>query len=475
MQQILSVISTVFWGLVVLSILVYIHEGGHFIAARILGLRVKEFFIGMPCRVRAAFTSKRTGTTYGVTPILLGGYTLVCGMDGELPDCLEAVLFFVYKKGKVTVSEISQQLHLPEGQVEQALFTLLDWGSIEEVKVPKKKPQVAPDALDATDQNEDTSSEEEAGVFQTVARDAQMRSPFDKGHDFSEKGSTKAGEPHPFSGSAEAFVELERSRTFQKLGFWGRAFVLINGIVINIVAGFLMVVLVLSCLGVQGVVDKPVIGEVADGSVAAELGLKEGDTITSVSGEPVTTWTEMAQALSENSKTLEPFSITYEQDGVEKSAEIVPKEEGQKLGISASVETQRLSLPDAFTYAFTYIGMTASYIAQLLNPAHFQEVISQSSSVIGISVMANEAANQGIASFLLLAAAVSLSLGFMNLLPIPPLDGGKIVIEAISAIIKRPVPVKVQTIISYVGIILFIFLFIVLLRQDIVRFILGGN
>ena len=469
MQQILSVISTVFWGLVVLSVLVYIHEGGHFIAARILGLRVKEFFIGMPCRMRAAFTSKRTGTTYGVTPILLGGYTLVCGMDGESPDCLGAVLFFVYKKGKVTVSEISQQLHLPEGQVEQALFTLLDWGSIEEVKVPKKKPQVA------TDQNEDTSSEEEAGVFQTVARDAQMRSPFDKGHDFSEKGSTKAGEPHPFSGSAEAFVELERSRTFQKLGFWGRAFVLINGIVINIAAGFLMVVLVLSCLGVQGVVDKPVIGEVADGSVAAELGLKEGDTITSVSGEPVTTWTEMAQALSENSKTLEPFSITYEQDGVEQSAEIVPKEEGQKLGISASVKTQRLSLPDAFTYAFTYIGMTASYIAQLLNPAHFQEVISQSSSVIGISVMANEAANQGIASFLLLAAAVSLSLGFMNLLPIPPLDGGKIVIEAISAIIKRPVPVKVQTIISYVGIILFIFLFIVLLRQDIVRFILGGN
>ena len=101
MQQLFSIISTVFWGLLVLSVLVYIHEAGHFIAARILGLRVKEFFIGMPCRIRAAFTSKRTGTTYGITPVLLGGYTLVCGMDGEAPVCLGDVLSFVYKKGRL--------------------------------------------------------------------------------------------------------------------------------------------------------------------------------------------------------------------------------------------------------------------------------------------------------------------------------------------------------------------------------------
>ena len=89
-------------------------------------------------------------------------------------------------------------------------------------------------------------------------------------------------------------------------------------------------------------------------------------------------------------------------------------------------------------------------------------------------MMANDAASQGIGALILLAAAVSLSLGFMNLLPIPPLDGGKILIEAIQAITKKTLPPKVIAIISYIGIALFVLLFVVLLRQDIVRFILGG-
>ncbi len=69
---------------------------------------------------------------------------------------------------------------------------------------------------------------------------------------------------------------------------------------------------------------------------------------------------------------------------------------------------------------------------------------------------------------------MSLSLAFMNLLPIPPLDGGKVVIEAIQAVRRRPVSMRVQQGVSMVGIALFMLLFFVLLRQDIVRFVLGG-
>ena len=76
-------VSASIWGLLLLSVLVFVHEGGHFLAARILGIRVKEFFLGMPCRFRLAKASRRYGTVYGVTPILLGGYTMVCGMAGE--------------------------------------------------------------------------------------------------------------------------------------------------------------------------------------------------------------------------------------------------------------------------------------------------------------------------------------------------------------------------------------------------------
>jgi regulator of sigma E protease len=131
-------------------------------------------------------------------------------------------------------------------------------------------------------------------------------------------------------------------------------------------------------------------------------------------------------------------------------------------------------LGQAFSASWRYISLTAATIAQLLQPAHAGEVIENSTSVVGISVMASEAAQEGASSLLFLAAAISLSLGFMNLLPIPPLDGGKLVLEIIAVIIRRPVPIKVQTVISYVGMALFLLLFFVLLRQDIVRFILGG-
>ena len=74
MDAILGFIGPVFWGLILLSALVFVHEGGHFLAARACGVRVLEFFLGMPCRFNIHHTSRRIGTKFGVTPILIGGY-----------------------------------------------------------------------------------------------------------------------------------------------------------------------------------------------------------------------------------------------------------------------------------------------------------------------------------------------------------------------------------------------------------------
>ena len=93
--------------------------------------------------------------------------------------------------------------------------------------------------------------------------------------------------------------------------------------------------------------------------------------------------------------------------------------------------------------------------------------------MVGISVMASEAASTSPIELVLLVASVSMSLGFMNLLPIPPLDGGKILIEIVQLIIRRPLSIRAQTIVSYVGVAFFLFIFVVALRNDIVRYILG--
>jgi regulator of sigma E protease len=101
------------------------------------------------------------------------------------------------------------------------------------------------------------------------------------------------------------------------------------------------------------------------------------------------------------------------------------------------------------------------------------EVLNQSTSIVGISVMASEAASSSLLDVVALLAAVSMSLGFMNLLPIPPLDGGKIVVETIQAILRRPLSTKAQVAISYVGVAFFVFVFVVVLRNDIMRFFVG--
>ena len=140
------------------------------------------------------------------------------------------------------------------------------------------------------------------------------------------------------------------------------------------------------------------------------------------------------------------------------------------LGISAPTQVVRLNPLQSCQIAIDNIVATAQSVGSLLNPRHTMEVLDNSTSVVGISVMSAQAAAEDPATFLNLAALISFSLGFMNLLPIPPLDGGKLVIEAIQAVARRKVPIKVQTAISMVGIGLFGLLFIYMLGSDIVRF-----
>ncbi len=125
---------------------------------------------------------------------------------------------------------------------------------------------------------------------------------------------------------------------------------------------------------------------------------------------------------------------------------------------------------DSCKIAIDNIVMTAQSVGSLLNPQHTKEVLDNSTSVVGISVMSAEAAAEGPSTFLNFAALISFSLAFMNLLPIPPLDGGKLVIEIIQSVTRREASLKVQTAISIVGVALFGLLFVYMLGVDIMRF-----
>ena len=462
MSALLSVLSAVFWGLLVLSLLVFVHEGGHYLAARALRVRATEFFLGMPCRAKVSRTSRKVGTEFGVTPVLLGGYTKICGMEGPGDDPLLArALACVQAHGRVGADDLARELGCDEGRAYGLLATLADWASVEPY-------------YDAG-RGERPTQRDWPHAFQATARDGSGLTRYDRGHDFGAPGFTAAGEPRPVEGDPEAFLAAERSRTYLGAGFVRRLAMLVAGPAVNLALALAIVTCALMVRGVDYAVNVSTLGAVEAGGYADAAGLREGDVVTSVEGEDVGTWEEFVSAISPYLGSGTDFSISYERDGVPATAQ-VDLPDGQPvdvIGVYPSVATYHPGLLQAARAALGYAGEVGSYVVQLIQPAHTMEVLGQSSSVVGISVMSAQAAQGGAYDLALLVAAVSMSLGFMNLLPIPPLDGGKVLIEVVQLVLRRPLPARAQRAVSYVGLAFFAFVFVFVLRNDLLRFVIG--
>lgn len=450
MEAISEIIAPIFWGVLLLSVLVFVHEGGHFLAARACGVRVTELFLGMPCRFNVHFSSKRIGTKFGVTPLLIGGYAAICGMDPQTVPCAPAVLAAVHRHGTVSVSDLARELELDPDDVLDACAFLLGWGSIAPVYEDKSKQ----------------SSKYYPMTYASMPRDAAGNTVYD-GKAFDRTHATKQGDAWVPPMGDDEFYRCERSHTYLGKGFWKRALMLVAGIIVNILTGFILMVGVYSIVGIQSVDNVNTIGAVEAGSPAASAGLKAGDAILMVDGESTATWEEVYNALQESGEDG-AVDLTVEHDGSQRQMTIELSDQGT-LGISASVRTVRLNPLDSMRVGAMYIVQTAQGIIRMLTPQHTVEMLNNSASIVGISVLSAQAAQAGAGTFLSFAALISFSLGFMNLLPIPPLDGGKLLIEIVQAVSRRQVPIKVQAAFSWLGIILFGLLFVYMLRVDILR------
>lgn len=461
MSTVLNVIQTVVWGVVVLSVLVFVHEGGHYLVSRAFRVRATEFFLGLPCRFKLSRKSSSVGTEFGITPLLLGGYTKICGMEGEPDELLAPALKLVTERGRIRADELARELGIDVDRAYRLLITLTDWASV----------QPYYDAALGEEPNQKTYP----AAFETVRRDANLLTEYDRGHDFSVPGATEAGQPREVALDGEKFLEQERAHTYQGVGFLKRCVILVAGPLVNVVLAFLIVTCALSVRGVDYVSNSNAIGGVEDASLAAEAGLEAGDVITSIGDTEVTTWEGIVDALEPLLEDGEPFELTYERESTSYTVEVDPSDDASsgKLGVYASVETYYPSVGEAASATLDYAGQVASYVAQLLQPNHTMEVLDQSSSVVGIAVMTSEAASSGAYDLALMVAAISMSLGFMNLLPIPPFDGGKILIELIQLVKRGPLSTRAVNVLNYVGMAFILFVFVVVLKNDIFRFVIG--
>ena len=451
------VLSCVVWGLVVLSVLVFAHEAGHFGAARACGVRVTELFLGMPSRLSASREIKSCGTRLGVTPVLLGGYTRIFGMAGEESPLMAPALACVQSHGVVAADDLALEIGCDSDEAYAILAELVDWGSIEAVYDPEL--------------GEREGQQDWPRHFGTIARDAEMLTKFDRGHRFEADGFTAAGVARPVD-DAVAFLNDERSRTYQGKGFLSRLAMLLGGPVASFVAGVLLFIASLSFLGQNYAVNSNVLGGISEGSLAEGVGLRAGDEVTSLAGNDVNDFNSLGKAIKEALKENEPFDLVFVRGGVSHEVTVTPHGE-QALGVSARTETVRVPVTQAISFVGEYCSQTLQLVGRLFNPSSAAQAVGETSSVVGISVMAGQAARSGPGSLAFLAAIVSLSLSIMNMLPIPPLDGGKILIEVVQVVLRRPLSMRAQNAISMAGIALFLLLFVVVVRQDIVRLFVG--
>ncbi len=229
--------------------LVFIHEAGHFLAARAFGVRVTELMLGL--RPGVGFT--RGGTRYGVTVVLLGGYARVCGMEaGEMSPHLKDVLAALYRRGTATMEDIASDCGISDDAAYGALEELTEWGSC---AGPMKK---------------DEFNTYRASAFSPTRK--QLRAAQASGD--AAPASYELGEARPVP-DVQVLFDAEYAQQYRSLPFWKRSIILLSGVAVNLLFAMLAFIVIYSVIGVD--LRYPETGEVihfnADPLLSVQLGI----------------------------------------------------------------------------------------------------------------------------------------------------------------------------------------------------------
>ncbi|HZK23855.1 MAG TPA: RIP metalloprotease RseP [Oscillospiraceae bacterium] len=263
--------------------------------------------------------------------------------------------------------------------------------------------------------------------------------------------------------------EVEAEGSFQKQAVWKRFLVIAAGPLMNFILAIVLFSLIyFAFLGVP-VYSSTAIGELLPEGAAAQVGLQSGDRIITIAGEDVNNWDELVALIhSHPGKELE---IVYERNNQTSTVTVTPERDAEtgegRIGIGA--ETRKYALLPAIRmgieHTVWFISFTATSLLQMVTGKVSADVMGP----VGIISLVGEVARTGIMNLLSLAAIISLNLGFINLLPIPALDGSRLMFIALEGVRGRPVDPKKESFIHFIGFALLIVLMIVIAYKDLVR------
>jgi regulator of sigma E protease len=225
----------------------------------------------------------------------------------------------------------------------------------------------------------------------------------------------------------------------------------------------------------------PEIGDVRAGTPAAAVGLHAGDTVLDIAGTPIQFWNDVADTIGKSGGR--EITVTVDRQGQVLSFDVVPErlsrknifgeeEESFLIGIAASGKTVSVPLNGG---SAAVAGMEQTWDMIVITAQGFAKIIQRVIPMdnvggpIMIAQMVSQQTEHGVAAVLALAALISVNLGLLNLLPVPVLDGGHLVMLLIETVIRRPVPPRVMDIASRIGILLLITLMIWATFNDVRR------
>lgn len=293
----------------------------------------------------------------------------------------------------------------------------------------------------------------------------------------SKKGTQFSLRLFPIGGYCQFYGEdedLPDPRAFNRQAVWKRAVTVASGPLMNFIVAFLVIVLYMSAVGLLAVV--PNVAQVEPN--AQQAGLMPGDELIAVNGEAVTDTQMIALAIDESAG--ESVTLTVLRDGEQMEIAVTPfydEELGRyRAGFTFAQQRVRVPLGQSVPFSVSYNVESVRLIASTLKNLVFKgEGVNDVTGPVGTVYVIQEVTQSGgLDVYLELIALISVNLGVVNLLPIPGLDGSRLLFLLVEAIRRRPVKRELEGAIHAAGFILLMGLMIVLTYKDIMSFFVAG-
>lgn len=422
----MQTIETLLAFIIIFGALVFFHELGHLVFAKRAGILCREFAIGFGPKV---FTYKKNETQYTIRLLPLGGYVRMAGEDA---DTLEIKPGF----------RVGLVLDESENVTKIILNNKDKYSDIRLVEVEK---------IDL-----------EHKLILT-------------GYEEGEEEILKSFSIHREAVIAENGVETQIApydRQFPSKSLGHRALTIFAGPMMNFVLAFFIFLIIGLFQGVE--VNEASLGQLTEDGPAIASGLQTGDQIQSVAGAEVSTWTDVQENIQKNPGKEIEFVVV--RDGDTLNIPVVPKEierDGKTIGIIGVYPPVEKGILKSIQYGATQTYEWTKQIFIILGDLVTGGfTIDSLSGPVGIYKSTEEVAQQGIFTLMKWGALLSINLGIMNLLPLPALDGGRLLFFLVEFLRGKPVDRQKEGLVHFIGFALLMLLMIVVTWNDIQRFFL---